>query len=172
MKIPHEITILVDSREKCPLLFPAILRYADQGGTIHAVHLKTARAALEVGDYCIQGYPLCGVVERKGSVREVCSNLLTGDRRRATSAFLRLGTSQVPVLLLDFHIQDFFPDDPAEAVNACNALGRLLDLPGKCGKAVHVVAAGGCKSAGSRRKLGAFVATLLLRALEWHDAPD
>jgi ERCC4-type nuclease len=100
-------TVLVDTREKKPLLFPHSMRvlspdHLPRKRVPVRVELTTRRARLETGDYAMQGYPNSVLVERKSGLREVAGNCLTGDRRRFVECLERLRAACTgPVLLLE-----------------------------------------------------------------------
>ncbi len=95
-EIPSKLTVVVDSREKIPILFPATLGWrSDRTGTTHEIIVNTKRDALFAGDYCLE-FPddvrrdrVC-TIERKGRVSEIYTNLFTKDWERCNRAFLRL----------------------------------------------------------------------------------
>jgi ERCC4-type nuclease len=96
------VTVLVDSREKYPLFFPAKLEWwRDRGTQPHLIKVKTKVMKLDIGDYQLADHEDCCVFERKGSIRELHNNLLTDDFPRFMTAIRRLATVQFPYLLLD-----------------------------------------------------------------------
>jgi len=160
IKVPRNFRIAVDSREKRPLLFPAHLRYFDEGGKPHLVRLETVVETLPYGDYCPAGNIKAVAVERKGSAEEIAGNLLTSDRRRALSSLRRLaeGTEQ-PILLLDFPISQLMGVEkgrpaPGEVISALLRLVRELGL--------SLIHASSGASPATRRNLGSIVAHMLL----------
>lgn len=65
------------------------------------------RVTLPFGDYALENYPAC-VVERKGSIREVATNLLSNDRARFLAAVTRLAQNcPHPWLLLEGSLRKY-----------------------------------------------------------------
>lgn len=96
LPIPNRITVLIDSREKVPFLFPRTLGWRkDRTGTTHEIIVDTRVVPLMCGDYCLE-FPT-GVIrdrecsiERKYSARELYNNLFTKDWSRASHSFEKL----------------------------------------------------------------------------------
>lgn len=102
-KLQREYTILIDKREKTPLVFPEwiVMPLAPYKQT--EVRLKTKVVTLDAGDYVLEGEEsLCGI-ERKGHITEISKNLLTKkDRPRFLKAFDKLRDDfQRPILLIE-----------------------------------------------------------------------
>jgi len=96
------LTVIVDSREKRPLLFPSHLKCTDISGVSRLLSVKVKVAPLQSGDYILEGYEKQVIVERKGTQRELYNNFFTGDKKRQGRAFARLAKSCVhPTLLLE-----------------------------------------------------------------------
>lgn len=95
LTIPNSVTVIVDSREKKPILFPATISWhSNRTSTEHLIAVETRTDALFAGDYCLElnGLPydrIC-TIERKGSPSEIYNNLFTNDWQRAAKAFARL----------------------------------------------------------------------------------
>lgn len=94
------VTILIDSREQRPLLFPEVLALwssscgAGRKPTAKIVSVVTEKAALAEGDYCLAGDgPPTAIVERKSGIDELIGNLLTSDRPRFLRAITRLAAN-------------------------------------------------------------------------------
>jgi len=85
-----DYTILIDSREKKPLLFPDLLPILTPGSREKTIRLHTHTQELTTADYILSEYPTCGMVERKGSLRELHQNLRTRDKWRYYRAVKRL----------------------------------------------------------------------------------
>jgi ERCC4-type nuclease len=101
-------TIVQDTREKKPLLFPANIRVLDdkvlpsrRKSVLVRVH--TVRETLKTGDYLLKGFEGCTMIERKGSLREIAQNCLTiRDRARFVDCLKRMRDSASdPVLLME-----------------------------------------------------------------------
>jgi len=103
-KIPRKLTVQVDTREKCPLLFPSIIEINDPDKTFKKIRIPitTQKIKLDIGDYRLAEFPNCCVVERKGSQSEIYKNLFNPkDQIRQAKAFRKLTTAQHPILLLE-----------------------------------------------------------------------
>lgn len=161
MGMPKSLTVLIDSREKLPLLFPARLVHYDAHGRGALVDIVTDRATLAAGDYALRGYEAAGLVERKGSAQEVIGNLLTRDRRRATVAFRRLvAQTRRPALLLDFPVSEWFPTTPDKdhGLALCELM-RLASVEG-----LTVLLTGKARAPTPRRRVGELVLRFLVAA--------
>jgi ERCC4-type nuclease len=77
-------TIVVDTREKKPLVFPAFLPSLIDAiqRTHQTVQLGTVRKEMKTADYYVLGFPEAVVIERKGHLDEVAKNVLTSTGRR------------------------------------------------------------------------------------------
>lgn len=160
MKIPTSVTVLVDSREKFPLLFPQTVKYYQDRGHYHLIRVEVETRTLHAGDYALAGYDDEVLFERKGSMQELLNNLFTVDRRRCTAAFLKLVEGcEVPYLLLDFPLGDMFKPTPY-VVDPPRVLDALLDLSRSFG--LRLLWAGNCKTASRRRELGELVLRVML----------
>ncbi len=115
-KIPAEITILEDTREQFPLLFPSIIQIGHPELTYKKIPIvvKHERVKLDCGDYMLKEYPRVCIVERKASQLEIYKNLNEShDRIRQAKAFRKLVAScEHPVLLVEASPQELFKDDP------------------------------------------------------------
>lgn len=100
-------TIIVDHREKKPFPFPEHLTtlnrdHPPSDRRTVVLPVRTKRAELPFGDYCLEGQAHVCAIERKANLGEIAWNLLTPDRRRATDAFRRLHDSCAnPYLLIE-----------------------------------------------------------------------
>ena len=106
-------TLVIDTREKVPLHFPAHLVVLDdktpplQKKAV-TVKLSTVKERLKTGDYLLQGHRDQVLVERKGSLREVAQNCLSGDRDRFLKSLERMRDEcRVPILFLEGSITKF-----------------------------------------------------------------
>jgi len=103
---PKSLTILVDTRERTPLLFPSNVLIHFDGGrkqkhVLHAVSIKTESATLSAGDYQLSQPENFFVIERKAGLRELSDNLLSSDCARQYRAFSRLKDFQHRYLLIE-----------------------------------------------------------------------
>lgn len=150
----RQIEIVIDSREKVPLLFPATLRVNDVGRV-----LATSRSTLQTGDYSLAGSPTGCVVERKGSISEIASNLLSPDKARQLRAFDRLASCACPILVVEQAPSDFlrpskYVPDPAAALDAL--LSALLP------RRIAFWPVGNCAAPTRRRLLGELLAHVMV----------
>jgi hypothetical protein len=110
---PRKVTVLVDDREKVPLLFPDEICWHPQRTSStddQVIQVKTSRQRLEDGDYYLEDYPDYCRIERKYSNAELTNNFLTRDYRRARYAFERFSESCIyPYLLLDMSLAKLIP---------------------------------------------------------------
>lgn len=97
-----KLTVVVDSREKQPLVFPSRMEWTDTRWRRHLLDIETETRTVDAGDYYIDGYEDIIRIERKGSISEVRNNLIGADKRRALSALGRFQKScKYPYLYID-----------------------------------------------------------------------
>ena len=97
----QSLIVLIDTREQTPLQFPSVIQVQGKNKT-YGFHIHTERTTLSIGDYCLENHRNGCVVERKGSLREVAMNCLSGDNTRFKTAITRLAEScRLPVLLFE-----------------------------------------------------------------------
>lgn len=153
-------TVLVDSREKKPLPFPAHLVVGRQGGKgTCTVAVRTIVAPLKTGDYVLQGHEAGTIVERKGSLMEVVKNVRGRDRTRFLAALDRLAEEAArPVLFLEGT-----PSDLARAEHRDPTLrGGLDELMRLCStRNVHFFLLP-ARTPGNRRSAGEFILRMLI----------
>ncbi len=99
--------IVVDSREKIPLLFPSYLSVRNralpaESQATQMVRLHTVKRELKTGDYVLEGSN-GAAVERKKDLDELAGNLATGPGRRRFLDCLRRLSSEFrrPWILLE-----------------------------------------------------------------------
>lgn len=167
--VPPTITVIADTREKFPLIFPPNVLWTDPRGKRHLIPVTVETRGLQTGDYTLKGYESRCIIERKGAVREIVQNHFA-DRRRSRAAYLRLARSTAhPVLLLELSLADFFPTDP-QCTGPRDALDDLLRFTGAHG--ISVWYAGWHKSVNKRRLLGRMVLHILLAYSLLPSAPE
>lgn len=163
------ITVLIDTRERRPLFFPDRFEWFPvRGGRGTIVRVKSVRKRLSEGDYALKGFEDACLVERKGSMRELQTNLLGDDYTRSEAAFGRLASAcRTPYLLLDFGVSEALKN--SKYVEYAPTLDALMKLIVRYN--LNVLWAGNCKTHQSRRRLGELVLrTLLTYAL--HGEPQ
>jgi hypothetical protein len=153
------ITIIADTREQKPLLFPRTIRL--QGG---ARLLKVVRSKLDLGDYAIQGAEGGCVIERKGSIAEISKNTLDGrDAARQRAAFDRLAQAAAPIILIEQSVGDLmrvnkYAEDPGLAMD--------ILLREAMSRGIQVWFVGNCGMPSKRRMVGELVARAMVAHLE------
>lgn len=100
------ITVQIDKQEKDPLLFPDTLLWTPPNSKVVLSRVKTEVVVLPYGDYRLKSWKTGCVVERKGSLDEVATNLCSAhDKARFWKAWNRfLDHSTHPILFLDWPI--------------------------------------------------------------------
>lgn len=89
--IPSEVTVLIDSRERRPLLFPSwITFHGDRTLDAHQIQVKTEVVTMPAGDYALKGYEDVCLIETKRSLRELHNNVCTNEWPRVGKALKRL----------------------------------------------------------------------------------
>jgi len=106
----QKYTIIQDTSEKTPLIFPShiVLSVGSEPPEVlpksQSVQLDVKVAHLPTGDYCLEGLSKTCLIERKGSLSEITSNLMSSkkERTRVLSQFDRLAAeTDYPILLLE-----------------------------------------------------------------------
>lgn len=181
IKPPKSVTVLVDTREQDPFLFPVnIIYYPDRYESSRVlVGIKTKRVALETGDYYLDGFDtVCGI-ERKKNLSEIATNVLTKDRRRFISALDRLANQFAhPYMVIEATHMDLYhplqwrdPNqlehegdrDPPPPERVIDALMRDLTA-----RNIHLITAGRCAAVKTRKQLGGhLVRRMLHHALDY-----
>jgi ERCC4-type nuclease len=169
----HEITVLVDTRENIPAVFPDTLRVWQRTLTtpkpvLYRVHVEKVK--LDAGDYALKGREHAVLIERKGSAQELYSNLIGPDRARAFRAFDKLARStRCPILLLDLTLNSVYRwsrstarTKAAQDVKAEQIQDFLLDLCAAWCIFPLGWTDGEAKTIEQRVRLGSFIARTLL----------
>ncbi len=163
MTPPKKLTVLVDSREQFPLLFPATVLYFPSRGLrpYHLIHIKTKVNRMETGDYALEGYKSTCIIERKGSQSELATNMCSKDYMRSHRAFVRLILeTDHPYIVLEETPAGLFPAEHANRPNP----DRVVDafIREVCDLKIPLIFAGRARSPGHRRKLGHFILKIML----------
>jgi len=157
-----QVTVLIDSREKKPLTFPAHLVVLDRArlptaGRSRTVTVRTQSETMKTGDYRLVGGK--AAIERKGSFEEIASNCLTADgRRRFIECCKRLRSEVQSACLLfegaigGFEVRAGLPH-PGVATDA------LLDIIGEHGLPLMLLP---LSTTGQRRAAGEWALRWLL----------
>lgn len=107
LTVERSYTILIDKRERKPLVFPRHIVMLDPSKPPGhqkpvTVALTAEPARLTTGDYQLKGFEHKVIVERKGSLDEIAMNTVTGDRARFIAELDRLvAECERPVLMLE-----------------------------------------------------------------------
>lgn len=108
---PRTLTVRVDYREKLRyrIRFPTNVRWWFNGASC-LVAVKVAIAQLDTGDYAVYDRKerCVACIEKKGSMSELRTNLLTADHRRLVAEWRRLQLIPYRGVLLTFPWRDFF----------------------------------------------------------------
>lgn len=165
--IPRRLTVLIDKREKLPILFPASIKFwPDKGLQPEIIPVKIKEVTMDAGDYALKGHEYACIIERKGSMRELHNNLLTKDWTRCQKAFDRLaGATLNPYLLLEIPSPDFLKvtKDVPNPERVFDLLTRLSHEFG-----FRLWFAGNCKHPHTRRALGEqMIRVMLAHAMGW-----
>lgn len=121
-QVPRCLTVMVDGNEQNDLQFPPNFVW-NVGGRCHLIQLKINKRRFDTGDYYLDGYKEVAIVERKGSLGELHTNLFTGDETRFRAALRRMvSATRVPILWLDIPVSQLFEatayvDDPRKVVD-------------------------------------------------------
>lgn len=170
--IPKKVTVLVDTREKKPLLFPSHLKILPlvealkRRSTPQIVTVNVCPHRMVIGDYAVKQYEHLVTVERKGSIGELMHNASGGDRARFLKAIERLKVIKHPILFLDclptsvFNPPPSLADrDPMMAVDVILGLAAHLNL--------HLIWGGRTTTSPRvRRRLGEIILRSMLHAID------
>ena len=114
--IPSAVTVLTDSREQFPILFPDTVKIAhpERSFLMLPIQVKTQKVKLDAGDYTLKGYEKYCIFERKASQLEIYNNLEDSlDRIRQAKAFRRLsGACRDPYLLIEASAGELLSNNP------------------------------------------------------------
>ena len=163
--IPNKITVLIDSRERHPLLFPKwITVHPDRSGEEVHIEVSTEMVVMPAGDYAIKGYDAVCIAETKRSLRELYNNICTKDLGREVRALHRLSEScKYPLLIWEMTPSDLFRPssfvpDPQLVFDRWMQLVVRFNL--------RLMLAGVGQGPGPRRTLGEQMVRLMLAYIE------
>lgn len=166
--IPNVITVLIDSRERIPLLFPSWIDYHGDR-TLHSnlMQVKTKVVTLPAGDYTLEGYEAISIIETKRSLRELHNNVCT-EWTRASKALSRLSKAcKYPYVVWEMNCPDLmrkskYVEDPPLVIDRwLQAITRLN---------LRLMWVGKHDYPGPRRKLGEQLVRLMLAHIETEEA--
>lgn len=121
--------IEIDTRERVPLVFPAHIA-TSRGLDPTTVALTSSRETLTSVDYRLSSHPTACVIERKGSIHEICTNLTSPKRRPAfvlECQRLRAQCSH-PILLFEGDPNSLLTQRGPQQQHPSYLLSLLLDL--------------------------------------------
>lgn len=161
MMVPKSITVIVDTREQRPLLFPDTFEwFSSRSSTGRTIIVHIEKKCMKTGDYALKGFEDLVLIERKGSVQEIHNNLFTDDRKRSDSSFERLAKCTThPYLLLDMSPAAMWKPTKY-TVSPQQLFDELMSLTTRLG--IQVWYAGQCKVHKSRRILGEQMIRLMM----------
>lgn len=168
-KFSSDITVLVDNREKKPLLFPKGFDWSPgYGWPCTQIKLKSQSIKMDAGDYSLLGFEDVSIIERKASFRELFTNLLTKDRVRQLKSFEKLDLAcRHAYILLEgspstmWRQAQALPEGRGRVSDPGIVIDRLWELVVKHN--FGVVWSGGGATHSARRILGEIVVRILLR---------
>lgn len=162
MQIPRKITVLVDSREKRPLLFPkTIAYYPDRTMTgVVRIQLEKKVRTLAAADYLLERWPTVSGIERKANTRELTQNLFSQDYARFSRSLDKLVAAvKHPYLLLEGSLSDLSRHNPyaGEPDLVFDSLARITAERG-----IQLLLIGRCGGVRARTFAGAYIVRLML----------
>jgi hypothetical protein len=158
--IPNTVTVLIDSREKKPLLFPSWIDFrCDRTLKVQPIQVKTKRVVMPAGDYTLEGYDHLAILETKRSLRELHNNVCS-DWKREVKALKRLSEAcEYPYVVWEMTPAELFrksphvPDPQLVYDRWMQAITRFN---------LRLMFAGGGVGPGPRRRLGEQLVRLML----------
>jgi ERCC4-type nuclease len=163
-KIPTEITVEVDTRERIPIKFPATIRVVHPEKPLERllIKVKTKKIKLDYGDYRLSEYPACCVIERKAGQRELLKNIFNPrDAVRQAKSFRKLSACEFPYILIELTPEQMlrhteYVRDPESLMHKLSLVFvkygfHVLWMPWRTRKTTY-----------QRRQLGVFLAHLML----------
>lgn len=169
--IPSKITVLIDSRERHPLLFPKwITVFPDRSCDVVHIEVETEMVTMPAGDYTLKGYDSVCIGETKRSLRELYNNVCTKDWDREVRALKRLSEScKYPLLIWEmtpselFRPTSFVPDPQLVFDRWMQVVVRFN---------LRLMLAGVGRGPGPRRTLGEQMVRLMLAYIENPSPPE
>lgn len=105
-RYPGVLTVIRDTSEINPLKFPETIQWWDSDSVPHLFRVHVVRESLFTGDYAFKGRlqkardgRTVALVERKGAMTELWTNLFTDDWRRFSNCLDRMRDEAVRRLL-------------------------------------------------------------------------
>jgi hypothetical protein len=131
--VPRSVTVLVDTREKQPLLFPRRIEFFPygvhrllRGAEPSIIGVRTKRRTLKVADYTVEKWEHLTAAEKKGGIDELITNVSAGDIARFRMAIVAFATSvRHPFLFLTCLPTSVWCASPR---NRSASVARVLDI--------------------------------------------
>jgi hypothetical protein len=168
--IPNQITVLIDSRERQPLLFPSWIEWhGDRTLEARQIQVLAKVVTLPAGDYTLEGYEGICIIETKRSLRELFNNVCT-EWPRAAKALHRLSKAcKYPYVVWEMSCSDLMRkskhvQDPPLAIDRWLQACTRLNL--------RLMWVGSHSQPGPRRKLGEQLVRLMLAHIETEEAEN
>lgn len=175
-QLPEQLTVLIDTREKYPLLFPSSVRVeVPPTFSTRLIPVITQTRTLKTGDYQIAELSDTAIVERKAGQNELIHNLADHkDSIRQAKAFKRLSQAcRWPILLVEAHHHSFYspssvPNLKAKLKHHELIVQRLFSAAVRFG--LHPLFIPPPNSPARRRQLGCFILQYII-AVHLNTAP-
>lgn len=167
--VPKKLIVQIDSREKYPLIFPANLQIDNPNNCYKKIIIPVYSevVTLSTGDYRLKQFPECCVVERKGCLKELYTNLYSPkDQIRQAKAFRKLRAVEHPYLMIEASPRTMLVHkSPHYTVTPASFMHRLTLVVVKY--RLHPLLVPRSNTPQARRALGEFILHLMLNhALE------
>ena len=168
--IPNQITVLIDSRERRPLLFPSWIEwYGDRTLESRQIQVLTKVIRMPSGDYAISGYDEVCIIETKRSLRELHGNVCT-EWPRVAKALGKLSVAcKYPYVVWEMSTSELLRaskhvPDPVLVIDRWMQALTRLDL--------RLMWVGRHDEPGPRRKLGEQLVRLMLAHIETEETKN
>lgn len=172
-RVPRIITVLVDTREQKPLLFPTTLKYyADvSAGSRRVLQVKTLKKTLDSGDYALAldetgarmqrrlGGPDESKIETKRGLDELRQNAFEARARVQASLQRLVDSCHYPYLVLEGSISQMLTPtkhSPFPGWVMDEFLRMISATP------IRLILTGSCRTNAARRRVGEFCLRLML----------
>lgn len=176
---PKTLTVIADSNEQKPILFPSSIVWRDTNAKMipplekkrtFRIGIKVESRRIDAGDYCFAEYPTIVGIERKGSIDELAQNSCTKDATRFINALGRFrDTYEYPILYCDFTVLGLYSVNKKGSKESPD---RIIDrFFGTTTFAGIELVFGGTQptSVSNKRKVGNFLLRLMLMKIAHHE---
>ena len=113
--IPDSVVVGIDVYERKPIRFPSLVRIVHPENPSKRLGIKvcTKKVRIQGGDYRLEEYPNCCVVERKAGQRELFKNIFNPqDAVRQAKSFRKLSLYEYPYVLVELTPQEILTKNP------------------------------------------------------------